>query len=179
MTDLKLEIEIINSEKKKVSHKRKAILFSILAGLWLVLLYSKPYKEDSIYDKLGIWIGFPAILFCVLLVSSGIILMYVFYKVPSKGKVLLNPDGMIITLNKMQHIIGLDAIINAKFYILQDNDETKVFTELTTDKIKLSNELNIPYLSERKVLIELIKIWKDKGVNIELKTIAPNSTWLG
>ena len=71
MPGLQLDVEIINKEKKEVSGKRKTILFSILGALWLFLLYSDPFDENSLYDQFGIWKGYPAILFLVLLISSG------------------------------------------------------------------------------------------------------------
>ena len=57
MTNLKLNLEIINKVKTEISGKRKTIMFSILSSLWLFLIYSDPTGSNSIYVKFGIWQG--------------------------------------------------------------------------------------------------------------------------
>ncbi len=47
MTDLKLEVEIINREKQEISKKRKTTLFSVFGGLWLSLIYSQRLSSNN------------------------------------------------------------------------------------------------------------------------------------
>ena len=176
MTDLELDIEIINNEKKEVSLKHKTTLFSILGGLWMLLLISQPTKENSIYDKLEIWKGYPLILFIILLLSSGLVIMYVFFMVPSKGRLIINPTGMTIIQKKTKKHIQLNKIQSVIFYIYRtDLEETNVYIDLTSEQISLSNEINIAFMNERETLKKIIEEWKKIGINIDLKTTPPNT----
>jgi len=169
-----LEVEIINTEKQTISAKRKTLMFSILGGAWLFLLYSDPYGDNSIYDQFEIWKGYPAILFAILLISSGFVLKYVFYSVPSKGTLILSPTELIFKQNKTKAAYNLNDIGKAKFYIYEVAENIQVYAELAIKHLEFSNLINVAYAKERKELIDIVSIWKDKGVNVEILKTPPN-----
>lgn len=170
-----LEVEIINTEKQTISAKRKTIMFSILGGAWLFLLYSNPTRDNSIYDQLEIWKGYPAILFAVLLISSGFVLKYVFHSVPSKGTLIFNPTELIFKQNKKKAAFNLNDIGKAKFYIYQVAEDIEVYAELALKHLEFSNLINVAFAKERKELIDIVSIWKEKGVHVEILKIPPNN----
>lgn len=171
MSGYQLDVEIINKEKKEVSGKRKTLLFSILGALWLFLLYSNPFDENSIYDHFGIWKGYPAILFFVLLISSGFILRYVFYVVPTKGRLILAEDLITVKQKREKILIPLSEIQSVKFNEHTTFLEDFVVTiKLKSSKINLSEEINIPFVIERETLRKLVEIWKVHEVDAELTT---------
>jgi hypothetical protein len=171
MSGLQLDVEIINKEKKEISGKRKMTLFSILGALWLFLLYSDPFDENSLYDQLGIWKGYPAILLFLLLISSGLILKYVFYVVPTKGRLILTEDLITVKRKRDKILIPLSEIQSVKFNEHMTMLEDIIVTiKLKSRRVNISDEINIPFVVERETLRKLVEIWKVHEVDAELTT---------
>lgn len=172
MTNLKLDLEIINKVKTEISGKRKAIMFSILSSLWLFLIYSDPADDNSIYVELGIWQGIPLILFFLLLISTGYVLRYVFFVVSSKGKLILTTDFILVEKDKEKTVIKLNDINSIIFHETKTAlEEIVVTVELKTEKINIEEEINIPFANERQILRKLVDEWNNHGVNVEIKII--------
>ncbi len=176
MKEIELDIEIINTEKKKVSAKRKAILFSVLAGCWSILIFSQPLEENSIYDQFGIWKGFPIIMFFLLLISSAYILMYVFFMVPSKGRLILSKDFILLKKDKKNIRINPADIHSIKFKEqITSLGEIEIWVELYAKEVRVSDMLNVPFMSEREILRELVEHWKMQGINAKIITVPEKS----
>lgn len=172
MADLKLDTEIVNIEKREVSGKRKKTLFSLLGFLWLFLIYSKPLNENSLYDKFGIWKGIPLVMFILLLISSGLILMYVFHCVPSKGRLTLSSDFVLLKKGKEKIEIKSREIESVRVYEYGNlEDKVTVIIELHSRKININEEVDVSFVAERNILRKLVESWQTKGIDAEITTI--------
>ncbi len=171
MADLKLDTEIINKAKKEVSDVRKRALFSILGSLWLFFLYSDTFGESLMYDKLDIKKGIPLIIFFLLLISSGIILKYVFYNVPTKGRLILTSDIVIFKKGKEEIEIKSNEINSIIIYELENlEEELIVKIELHTNKINIKEQINASFKVDREILRALVESWKTKGIEAAIIT---------
>jgi hypothetical protein len=174
MTDLKLDTEIINKEKKEVSDVRKRVLFSILGALWITFLYSNSFGESLMYDKLDIWNGIPLIMFFLLLISSGIILKYIFYNVPIKGRLILTSDIVIFKKGKEEIKISSKEINSVKIFEIEKFEEDIIVKiELHSNKIEINEQINALFKVDREILRGLVESWKTKGIEAAIIT-TPN-----
>lgn len=101
--------------------------------------------------------------------------MYIFFMIPSKGRLKLSADGLIISKGKEKTILRLNEIKSFKVYMYKtDLEETEVQVDLRSDKTSFFNEINVPFKNERETIMKIVEKWKLTGIEAEIIFTPPN-----
>lgn len=160
-----LETKIINPEKVESSIKLKAKVGTVHASIFGILyfgMYSR--NSESLFEKLNIPIFISAILIAILLIGSVFLVAFVYFKVPSKGKLQFYKDYLIFKVKNETSTIKIADLSKLNIYI----DGAKYFIGIIKNKNESILEIDIVFQSEKKIINEIVENWSEKGFQVKI-----------
>lgn len=159
------ESNIIDTAKVESFNKLKQKTGIIHTVIGIVVFWLLNYSiSNNIFSSLHTsWMVMGAIL-SIFLVGSAFIVVAVYVKTPSKGKLICHKDFISFINGKETIDIKIIDLSNLEFYF--DNDLFKVCFNY---KSKLTCfKLDIIFQKEKEELKEVISDWKKNGFNIKV-----------
>lgn len=159
------ETKIIDKEKEKRFRKIKQkdlTIHGIIATIFFTFVSSD--ISDSLFGSFRTkWIVMGMIL-TVFLIGSVYMIVTVYIKTPSIGKIIFFNDSLSFVIEKQKTDIQLLELIQVDFYIENDNYsiEIRYFEKAAVFA------MDIIFEKEKEQLQEIINIWKEKGFKIKV-----------
>lgn len=155
-------IDTSKLKKQKSLIKKLKITTTILLNIIVIGLLSN-HRSEPLYKSVGV----PIYLFVALILITASLLIFLlitYINKPTLGLVLFYDNQLEFQLKKEKIKINISELSKLNIYI----KNSKYFIEIKTNNYNQVFEIDVVFLSEKKIINEFFQRWKAQGFQVEI-----------